>query len=659
MPFFPAFEKAGLWCPFFGSLFGESRLWAQHTPADLKESENSKVTDQQRIGTAFPGREPNTVHKAFIIVILLILIFSCSCTNQTESLPPVGLVSQPPDLVLYNGNIFTSNKSQLLVQAMAVRDGRFLYVGSSEEALALADNQTQLIDLNERFVTPGFIDTHAHVLWVAALTPMMAIFTDAEQVSDVLDSVTAFADANTELPFVLGVGWRHIYFPDQRPTKEMLDAAIDDRPVFLFSIGGDSGWVNSKALEVMRATNPRAYEQLGPILDEHGEPTGLFDSFFAFNPFDFFFDGNIPESIEAVMYPAMEAILAEAISVGVTTVEDAQTPVQFLPTVLKFADRGGFENIRARALLYVGHAEALDATLVKKLDDWKALATTAGSDHLFLGDGIKLYADGVPDGKTGAFFEPYSNDPTTTGTLYWSQSDFDRVTQLVHERGLQACTHATGDRGTDLIINSYGRLSQDPASFISHRIEHCEFLTPGNFGRMATFGITAAMHPTHFLSSDSVLDAVGPARLQKYLPWRSLERAGVRISFGSDWLNTPINPIVALVVSALRPDQQGGSSIGPEEAISIEDAIIHYTLGSAQAARKGDQLGSIEPGKLADFVVFDVNVLDLEQFVVDVEQFANNADAHPLSGAENQALDFLNQLVLQTYVDGRVVYERP
>lgn len=225
----------------------------------------------------------------------------------------------------------------------------------------------------------------------------------------------------------------------------------------------------------------------------------------------------------------------EAVSVGVTTMDDMQFYRTFVPWVFRYRDQRVLDKVRVRGSFYVDpHDLADEGALLEGLYWWKEQEALS-DEHLTLGNSVKFYIDGTPGNRTAFLFEPYHNDPSTCGRPDWTADDFDRVVKLVDSLGLQACTHNCGDAGARRVVDSYERARRVNGERDSrHRLEHCELPLPEEQERMARGGMHAAMQPCHFFGDEVVENALGPERLQRFMPWRSLEKAGVTVSFGSD-----------------------------------------------------------------------------------------------------------------------------
>jgi len=547
----------------------------------------------------------------------------------------------PADIVVINADIITCDSKNPRAEAVAIKDKRFTYVGDTEGVTDFVGPGTKVIDAKGKQVTPGFIDNHCHVMWIGGLTGVMT--TDLYKCGSPEELgifLNKYSDEMPDQPLLMGVGWNYYYLPGGLPDKSMLDELIDNRPVVLMSSGGQSGWANSKAWELMQTRNPEAFNRLSPSPDH----PGLFLHFHSFNPMNYLDDNQIP-LVQNDMMGAIQRTLDEALSFGVTTMNDVQLYRPFAPTLFDFRQRGGLKDARVRCSFYVDrHDIENEARLIEDLKWWKGLAGES-DEHLVLGDSLKFYIDGVPPNRTALMLEPYSDDPSTCGVADWTQENFDRVIEIIDGMKLQACTHGVGDAGIRRVINSYERaLKLNGQREARHRVEHCELPTADDQQRMADLGIYAAMQPTHYYGDKASQAALGEERLKRFMPWRSLEKRGIEVSFGSDWCAGPINPVYGLLIAGTRMDYTGDTDRSPEESVELEDAIKHWTIGSAKALMMGKDLGSIEVGKFGDLAIFSENLLKMTSWWFLL--------THELD------LGAMDDFVDLTMVDGRIVYRK-
>ncbi|MDD3719443.1 MAG: amidohydrolase family protein [Actinomycetota bacterium] len=550
------------------------------------------------------------------------------------------------DMVVADARIFTSDAARPRASAMAVRGGRIIYVGDDGGAAVHVGQDTRLIDGRKRVLTPGFIDNHCHVVWIGGMTAIMTPrLLEAANLEEMLEMVLDQSRANPDLPYVSGVGWRFEYAPGGAPDREVMDRVVKDRPVLLMSICGQCGWINTRAAELLEERNPQALGRLAPRLDASGACTGALDHFHSFSPLDFFSEEEIAPVFETAVPEAIAAVMDEAVSAGVTAMDDVQFYRPFVPYVIKYRESGIFDKVRLRGSLYVDPHDLEDEGRLR--DDLAWWKDTAGEsdERLTLGKSVKFYIDGTVGNRTSFFLEPYCDDPSYYGRPDWTQEDFDRVIEIADGMHLQTCTHAIGDAGIRRVIDSCERARGINGEWDSrHRLEHCEFPTPDDRERMARLGMHAAMQPTHSFGDEVVERFLGHERMQGWHPWRSLERAGVPLSFGSDWCNSPLNPFYGLLLATTRMNYKGKTDWAPEEKIAIENAVRHWTIDSARALKMEDDIGSLEVGKRADFVIWNTSPLKVNSWWF---MLTHEMDLGKLEG-----------FVDLTAVNGEVVYEK-
>lgn len=562
----------------------------------------------------------------------------------TPTYPRTG--SQPADRVILNARILTSNPSQPHADAVAVKNGRIAYVGPRRGIGDFIGPDTEVIDGRRRLVTPGFVDNHCHVLWIGGMGYFQPpeLFA-CETLDDLLAWVKQRAESNPELPLIGGIGWRMNQLPDG-PRRELLDAVVPDRPVMLMSYSGQAGWLNSIAIDLWESRNPDAFERLAPVRDpETGRCTGECKHYHVVNFLDFLTPEELSPDVEQGIFDAMRRTLDDALAVGVTTMHDIQIYPEFIPLLLKFRNQGGLDRCRVRGSYFVGHERLADeARLAKDLRTWKKLRKTESDDRLILGESLKFYIDGTADNHTAFLFEPYADDPSTCGHPDWTAEEFNRVIEIADRLGLQCCTHSCGDAGARRVIDAYEHaLTVNGPRDARHSLEHCELPLPEDWPRMARLGISASMQPQHFFD-ELAQPALGPERSRRLMPWRSLLDAGVPVSFGTDWAAGPINPAYGLLIAALRMDCNGNTHVGPREKVPVEEGIRLWTLGSARHLFMEDQIGSLEPGKQADLVIFNTDLRKMPTL-----WFLLTHDI---------GLGTLDHFVDLTMVGGRTVFER-
>jgi len=576
--------------------------------------------------------------------MLLLLPFFLACGDDDDDDNDDAAAAE---LVVTNATIFTADPDQPWAEALAIRDGRFVYVGDESGVQALIGKDTKQIDGEGNWVTPGFVDNHCHVVWMGSLMALMTSLYGLDTLADVVEEIRSYADSVPTLPFVMGIGWTLGQIPGGvLPDAAMADDILADRPLFLWGEGGHAGWVNTLALNLMRERSAAAFQTLVPQVDDEGNPTGFLNHFYKFNPFDFFTQDEIGEDGLAAMAVAVQEVLAEALTTGVTTMNDIQIYQTYLPFVEQFQQAGVFEKTRIRMAYFI-EPSMLDneETLLENLTAWRTWGAALSDEHLIAGESVKLYIDGVPGNHTAFLSEPYTDAPDEYGEPEWSAAEFDRVVALADDLGLQIHTHGIGDAGIARIIDSYRHAAEENGAWDArHSVEHCEMIQDADIPRMAANNIYASMQPSHFFGNDeNCIQVIGQARTAAMMPWGSLEDAGVNLTFGSDWVAAPINPFYGLIIAATRMNYLGEQNWQPEDAVDFNNALTHYTVDSARMLKMEDDIGSIRVGKLGDFVLFSI---DLSQIITPafLEEY----------GFEIGSLD---HFVTLTAVGGEVVYE--
>jgi predicted amidohydrolase YtcJ len=445
----------------------------------------------------------------------------------------------------------------------------------------------------------------------------------------------------------MGLGFMYDYMPGGKPDKELMDSIISDRPAMIGAYSGQTICANSLAMEMLLERNRAAFERLVPEVDERtGRYTGFLLHAHSFSLLDYFTIEELGSEAEEAIFESIAAVLDEALSVGVTTMQDAQLYRPFIPMLLEFRRRGGMDRVRLRGTFYVSpYALEDEASLREDLEWWMDTGRSESDPHLVLGDAVKLYIDGVSTSHTAFMLEPYSDTEDDHGDAAWSAGDFKRVMEIVDGMGLQACTHSCGDAGTRRVVDGYVHaLEVNGDREARHRVEHCELPLPAERERMARAGIYASMQPTHFYGDETTEKVLGPERLQRYMPWRSLEKSGVELSFGSDWCAGPINPVYGLLIAATRFNFRGNTDWGPGEKVGLEDGVRHWTIDSARALRLEKDIGSLEVGKYGDMVLFSTSPFKLDSFWFLL--------THELD------LGAMDDFVDLTVVGGKVVYRK-
>ncbi len=559
------------------------------------------------------------------------------------------------DLILVNGKVVTVDSEGTVAEAVAVRDGRILRVGSNGEIKALAMSDARVIDLGGRTLLPGFVDSHEHVIrrglrmdWVNCRSPPM------ETLRDIIDALAAKASEKPEGDWVVGTWFDETKLSDGRwPNRYDLDEASDRHPIYMGRAGGHNGVANSFALEIAGITKDTPQPEGGHIgMDESGEPTGRLDEIAAMN----MVRDRIPQpgseaktrllidnwdAIEETLQSDHEetvrllvdnwATFEEMLlSWGITTVHEAHIKA---PEALAYQELDRAGRMRLRVGLMLDGMSPYEGSATSDLAR-QGLRTGFGwSDRLYV-VGIKIGVDGAMGSLTASLREPYANDPENYGINRVTQEELTRETVALHRAGNRACIHAIGDWAIDIALNAIEEAVESaPWTDHRHRIEHAGYVRLDQLERMARLGvaISASIGFCHPIG-DSHIVALGENRLCGYYPMKSFLEHGIVTggnsdSFGENW---PITGIAGCVTRR----SYSGDYLCREQAISVMDAIRAYTVNGAFLEGTENEKGSLEPGKFADMVVLDRDILTVDP------------------------LDIVNTRVLMTIVGGEVVYDR-
>jgi predicted amidohydrolase YtcJ len=537
------------------------------------------------------------------------------------------------DLILVNGKVVSVDSEETVAEAVAVKGGRILKVGSSQEVEAIAMSSAKIIDLTGRTVLPGFVDSHEHVMrrgmmldWVNCKSPPM------ETIQDIIDALAAKAAEKPDGEWVIGNWFDETKLSDGRwPNRYDLDEATYRHPIYLGRAGGHNAVANSLALEAAGISKDTPQPEGGHFgMDESGEPTGRLDERAVMN----MVRGRIPQPDEEetvrLLVKNWSTIEESLLSWGITTVHEAHIKA---PEALAYQKLDGAGRMRVRVGLMLDGMAPYDGYATSDLAR-QGLRTGFGwSDSLYV-IGVKIGIDGAMGSLTASLREPYANDPENFGINRVTQEELTREMVALHKAGNRACIHAIGDWAIDIALNAVEEAVKDsPWEEHRHRIEHAGYVRPDQLERMARLGVAvSASIGFCYPIGDSHIAALGENRLCGYYPMKGFKEheivaGGNSDGFGENW---PITGIAGCVTRR----SSGGSYLCREQAVSVMDAIRVYTVNGTFLEGTEDEKGSLEPGKLADMVILDRDILTVDP------------------------LDIINAKVLMTIVGGEVVYER-
>ncbi|MFC0254660.1 amidohydrolase [Massilia consociata] len=531
------------------------------------------------------------------------------------------------DTVITNANGYTLNSKGDLVQfsALAFDDkGRITAVGSAAEVTAKAPGARQ-VDMQGRTVLPGLVDAHGHVFGLGQqLTQLDLSATTSLQ--DATRTIAAYAKANAGHAWIRGRGWNQENWKLGRfPTAAELDAVVSDRPVWLERVDGHAGWANSRTLALAGITRTTPDPAGGKIVrDANGDATGVL-----IDAAQELVTKVMPAQTEAEGRAMLERSLQELARVGLTSVHDAGVGVAEDRLYRAYADSG---KLTARVYGMIGGTDKDFDQLAKNgpLLDY--------GDGVYALRAVKLYSDGALGSRGAALIKPYSDEPHSHGLLFFKTAQMDAMMTKAMRKGYQLNVHAIGDAGNKQLLDIYQkRVAATKSAAQRHRIEHAQVVSIADIPRFKAIGIIPSMQPTHATSDKNMAESrVGPERIKGAYAWRSFLRQGSRIACGSDFPVESPNPFFGIHAAVTRMDHAGQPVAGwyPDQAMSLKEAFRCFTLDAAYAGHRENSVGSLEPGKHADFIVIDRDLFRMPTY------------------------DIFKTGVLETWVGGKQVFKK-
>ncbi len=507
-----------------------------------------------------------------------------------------------------NGKIYTVNENQPYAEMVMTEGNKITYVGKTN--LNIIDAQTSVYDLEGKLMLPGFNDSHLHFtsggsyLLGINLRPALSKEEFVNIIKDYSEGKDGTSGTLTEGMWITGGRWDHELWPDKTlPSKELIDPVSENTPVFVSRIDGHVGIANSKALELAGITK-YTRDPDGGLIErdpETGEPTGILKD----NAMDLVFKVIPPPSLEENVEATLRA-LEEARKFGITSVQDMTQPGELE------AYRQVLENGELTCRIY-------SIWPIDKYEDIVRAGITVGNEEgLIKRGGLKGYADGSLGASTAWFFEPYVQDPSNYGLPMdvVTNGNLEKWAFDADGNRLQLCVHTIGDRANAFMLDLYEKIKKENSPWERRfRIEHAQHIRKEDLKRFAEIGVVASVQPYHCIDDGVWAEKrIGPERIKTTHPYRSLLKSGAVVAFGTDWPVAPLNPLFGIYAAVTRQTVDGKNPDGwiPEEKISVEDAIKCYTLNAAYASYEEKIKGSIEVGKLADFVVLSEDILSID-----------------------------------------------
>ena len=509
------------------------------------------------------------------------------------------------DTAVHNITGYTSTDQGLQSFTVLVFDDDGRIRATGDDRLLVAYPNAKRIDGNGKTVLPGLIDAHAHVLGLGLLKANLDL-TGTPGVDQAVAAIKAYAASKPDARWILGRGWNQVIWPVQEfPTAAQIDAVVSDRPVWLRRIDGHAGWANSAALRLAGIDDDTPDAVGGKIVrDDNGHATGVLID----KSMDLV-ESKVPPmnklDMRSAVHAATDALLAE----GITSVHDAGINLMNAEVYLSMADS---QELDLRIYAMIGGAgEVLDA-IGKPIESY-------GDDRLEIAS-VKIYSDGALGSRGAAMIEPYDDDAENRGLPFWTQSELDAQVAKANNMGFQVGVHAIGDLGNRMVLDAFEKAQGGKPSPLRNRVEHAQIITLEDIPRFAELGVIASMQATHATSDMNMAeDRIGPKRILGGYAWRRILDTGAVLANGSDFPVELSNPFHGLYASVTRQGRDGEPEGGwySDQALSRAEALHSFTLAAAYAARQEDRLGSLEPGKWADFIVIDRDYFDIPESEID------------------------------------------
>ena len=580
-----------------------------------------------------------------LLKTLLLLCFAAGCSEDPgPGAPPV---SREASLMLVNARVYTLDWEEPGpdgtaspgaprdsagwypdAQAVAIRDGEILFVGSGTDAVQFAGDSTRIVDLAGATVIPGLVDSHTHVFGLGALLDQVNLV-GVETEEAAVELIVERAKAVPKGEWIVGRGWDEGAWANRYPDKALLTAKVPDHPVFMDSLHGFAGWGNQMALDEAGITAETPVPVGGEMrLGEDGEPTGLF-----LNQAVQMLSSALPDPAAETLAKQVLLGLNRMAADGYTAVHEAGLDARQM-RVLEELETDDKLPIRVYAMLSLR-----DEDLVR---EWIAKGPDADYDSMLVTRAVKAYYDGALGSRGARLLYDYADKPGHRGVSGDEYGFNETLNAEAMKAGFQIAIHAIGDAGNREALDILEAVFREHPTTAAnrHRIEHAQVLSPDDLPRLGELGFIASMEPPHAMEDKAWAEQrLGPERILGAYAWRSLRESGARLTFNSDNPGSDHNIFYGLHSAITRQDKDGEPEGGwfPEQGVTAEEAVRAYTSWSAYASFQEDEAGVIEPGRRADLTVMDID---------------------PFAVAGQRPGRLLDGRIVMTIVDGNIVFER-
>ena len=521
----------------------------------------------------------------------------------------------PADILIVHAKIYTADEKNPWAQSLAIRKGKIVAVGSDEQVGRFRAIGTKLIDAGSKLVLPAFTDSHIHMT-EGGLSLIHINLEGAKNTADIQNRLRAYSAQHPDDRWILGRGWNYAMFaPETLPNRKILDQIFPGIPVFLVGYDGHTYWANSKALALAGITKSTPNPPNGEIVRDPstGEPTGALKES----------AGDlvakvVPKPSYVEKLNALRAAMKWANQNGLARVDSCGGDFENLDLLQELRDdkqlsvRFHIAYLPDPPELRPQDLETVGAARKKFHDDWIDV------------NSVKFFLDGVVESHTAAFLEPYTDDPSTKGSLFWDPEKYKAAVAQLDKLGFQLYTHAIGDYAVRTALDAYEFVEhQNHTRDRRNRIEHIETIAASDIPRFGKLGIIASMQPLHSYPDEDTLDVwarnIGPDRASRAWVWKSIALDGGHYAFGSDWPVVTLNPWEGIQTAVTRQTSDGKPPGGfiPSQKLTVAQAVEGYTIDAAYAGHLEKSEGSLETGKVADVVMVDPNIFEVDPQTID------------------------------------------
>lgn len=542
----------------------------------------------------------------------------------------VGLQAAEPAELLVLGDIYTVDSARSWAKAMAVSKGKIVYVGTPKGAEAFRGKGTAVVTLEPgQMVMPGIQDSHVHLL-DGGMDALKCDLLELKTPEQVIEKLKEHIAAHPEEPWLLAAGWAPPLYPDGNPNKADLDKISPDKPAYLVSQDGHSGWVNSAALKLAGIDRntpdpPRGRIERDP---KTGEPTGTLREL-AMN----LIEDIVPKPPDAVWEKTLSDVQKKANGLGITSIQDAYIIPRTLKIYHALASRGEL-TVRVQCALYADAGKP-----DSQVDEFIAFRKKYTVGDMLRVSSVKFFADGGMEGHTAALIEPYTDRPHFHGEVYWPMDRLVALGGVADKAGFQLHIHVIGDKAAQTALDAIAAIRKaNGFNDTRPQLAHLELVSPADIARFRELEVIGNFSPFwHYSDSwieESTLPVLGPERTGRLYPMQSFFDAGAVVSAGSDWPVSSLNPFEAMQVGITRQPINDPSAPAwiPSERVTLPEILAAYTINGAYANHLEQISGSLETGKAADFIILDRNLF--------------GTPVHEIGKTR----------VLRTFLDGKEVY---